>query len=264
MSVELTLARGVEVDGTRHREAAVGPVSGAVVDLVASQGQALPPAARLSLLLQRCLLRLGPWEAPTLDQVRLLSVGDRDALALQLHGITFGDRIEGMLTCPACSEPMDVEVSAASLLFPPDEPDGAPGLRPPTGRDLEEAARIAAHDPAAAVRHLTRACVEEAGEAMTAEEEAEVATALAALEPQSDLFLDLACPDCGATTQLPFDPADFLLQELDAEADALHREVHLLALHYHWSEREILELPAGKRRIYLDLLAASTTGEVPG
>jgi hypothetical protein len=29
----------------------------------------------------------------------------------------------------------------------------------------------------------------------------------------------------------------------------------VLALHYHWSEQDILALPAGKRRRYLALLA---------
>jgi hypothetical protein len=37
--------------------------------------------------------------------------------------------------------------------------------------------------------------------------------------------------------------------------DALYREVHLLALHYHWAENDILRLPASKRRRYLRLLA---------
>jgi hypothetical protein len=32
-------------------------------------------------------------------------------------------------------------------------------------------------------------------------------------------------------------------------------EVHVLALHYHWSEAEILGLPGPKRRRYLALLA---------
>jgi hypothetical protein len=32
-------------------------------------------------------------------------------------------------------------------------------------------------------------------------------------------------------------------------------EIHLLALHYHWSEAAILALPASKRQRYLALLA---------
>ncbi len=53
---------------------------------------------------------------------------------------------------------------------------------------------------------------------------------------------------------------DFLLQELDARAVQLLEEVHALALHYHWSEREILALAPTRRERYLALLADSLSG----
>ncbi len=37
--------------------------------------------------------------------------------------------------------------------------------------------------------------------------------------------------------------------------DGLLEEVHHLAYHYHWAEREILAMPRSKRRQYLSLLA---------
>jgi hypothetical protein len=37
--------------------------------------------------------------------------------------------------------------------------------------------------------------------------------------------------------------------------DALYQELHLLALHYHWAEADILRLTSSKRRRYLRLLA---------
>ncbi|HEX7048849.1 MAG TPA: hypothetical protein VF188_01455 [Longimicrobiales bacterium] len=37
--------------------------------------------------------------------------------------------------------------------------------------------------------------------------------------------------------------------------DALYREVHHLAFHYHWSEAEILAMTRSKRQRYLSLLA---------
>lgn len=36
--------------------------------------------------------------------------------------------------------------------------------------------------------------------------------------------------------------------------ERLYEEVHHLALHYHWSEAEILRLPRSKRLRYLGLL----------
>ena len=38
--------------------------------------------------------------------------------------------------------------------------------------------------------------------------------------------------------------------------EGLYEEVHHLAYHYHWAERDILDLPRAKRRRYLGLLAA--------
>jgi len=37
--------------------------------------------------------------------------------------------------------------------------------------------------------------------------------------------------------------------------DRLYEEIHVLALHYHWSEATLLGLPRSKRRRYLGLLA---------
>jgi hypothetical protein len=269
LNLPATLPGGLQVDGRRHREAVLRPVSGAVTDHLRTAAGGLLPAELVSVLLWRCLARLGPWPEPTLDQVRLLAAGDRDALALQLHALTFGDRIDCVTSCPACGEPLDVELSASALVLSPygDGWDSAVvaaagrevRLRPPAGRDLEEAARVAAGDPAAGTRHLLGRCVtglDGAPVGELAEEEAdELAGRLAELDPQADLEIDMACPNCEAAIRLPFDPAGFLLRELAVEADVLYQEVHALALWYHWSERDILDLPARKRRLYLELLA---------
>jgi hypothetical protein len=37
--------------------------------------------------------------------------------------------------------------------------------------------------------------------------------------------------------------------------NGLYEEVHHLAFHYHWSERDILDMSRAKRRRYLALLA---------
>ena len=47
----------------------------------------------------------------------------------------------------------------------------------------------------------------------------------------------------------------FVLGELHTSLDLLYREVHYLAYHYHWSEREIMEMPRAKRRRYIEVLA---------
>ncbi len=51
-----------------------------------------------------------------------------------------------------------------------------------------------------------------------------------------------------------FNPQLYVLQELRNQVTRLYEEVHLLALHYHWSEAEILALPRARRMNYADYI----------
>ena len=81
-----------------------------------------------------------------------------------------------------------------------------------------------------------------------------LALVMAELDPQAALDLAAVCPACGVEFLAPFDAAEFLRQELMLTGDALFREVHLLASHYHWDEADILALPRRRRRRYLACL----------
>ena len=60
-----------------------------------------------------------------------------------------------------------------------------------------------------------------------------------------------------------FDTATFFLQELDARAAHLMREVHTLAWYYHWSEREIVKMSRHRRAQYLELIAEAVVRARP-
>lgn len=259
----ILLPTGVWQGGVRHREAALRPLDGADEVFLLESAGGLLPAHRTTALLARCLDRLGPWEPPAPEQVRALTVGDREALLLHLRRLTLGDRIECVLRCPepACGEKMDLDLDVAGLLVPP-FPEPAPWyeaevgerqvrFRLPTGADQEAAAFLALADPEGAAGLLLRRCVEDAS---GVSEEA-VAALMAERDPQAELVLQLSCPVCGREFEMPFDVAAFFFQELAARAAVLYREVHRLALAYHWSEAEILAMSGRKRRLYLELLA---------
>jgi hypothetical protein len=76
-------------------------------------------------------------------------------------------------------------------------------------------------------------------------------------DPQAEIELDLACPVCNTAFSVVFDTAEFFLQELDQRAAQLTQDVHTLAWHYHWSERDILQLPRRRRARYLELIAGA-------
>ena len=87
-----------------------------------------------------------------------------------------------------------------------------------------------------------------------------IATAMAERDPQAEIELDLSCPSCGTPFAVVFDTSTFLLQELDVRAARVLEEVHALAFHYHWSEREILAMAPTRRERYLTLLADALGG----
>jgi hypothetical protein len=270
----IALPGGLWRDGVRHRAAALRPLTGADEAFLLEEAAALLPAQRATALLARCVERLGPWEEVTPDAVRALSVGDREALLLHLRRLTLGERIECVLRCPeaACGEKMDLDLAVSDLLFPP-YPDAAPWyeaelgepgeyrkvrFRLPTGADQEEAALLALTDINAAAGRLLRRCLENdpSAEISLKEGDAERLGALMAeRDPQAELVLQLTCPICARDFETPFDTAAFFLQELAGRSAILYREVHRLALAYHWSQAEILSLSGRQRRLYLELLA---------
>jgi hypothetical protein len=79
--------------------------------------------------------------------------------------------------------------------------------------------------------------------------------AIAERDPQAEIELDVACPACRTAFSVVFDTAAFFLQELDGRAAQLVQDVHTLAWHYHWSERDILRMPRRRRARYLELVA---------
>jgi hypothetical protein len=257
------LPGGLRVDGARRRDAALRPLTGADEAFLAEEAGGLLPAQRTTALLARCLERLGPLAAPVAPEaVAALSVGDREALLLQLRRISVGERVHAVLGCPRCGAAMDLELRVADLLLEPYDAwpdiheavvDGRPTrFRLPTGADQEAVAPVALDDPEAAAALLLERCVD--GEVTPAVTEA-VPALMADLDPQAEIILDAVCAACDGGLSAPFDTGDYLYREVLVSQQRLLREVHTLALHYGWSERDILALPARKRGAYIDLLA---------
>jgi hypothetical protein len=273
----ITLPGGFWRDGVHHREAELRPLTGEDEAFLLDLGASSPPARRTTLLLARCLARLGPWtEAVPAEAVRELTVGDREALLLQLRSLSLGDRMQCVLRCPdpACGEQMDLDVDVRDLLDPP-YPHAAPWyeesfeesgttwkvrFRLPTGADQEETAGLARTDVAAAARLILRNCVESPEEDLPPAVAERLGARMAELDPQAELALQLTCPACGRDFSSQLDAASYFFQELTGAAVGLWREVHRLALAYHWSEPEILRLTGRKRRLYLGLLAEGGEG----
>ncbi len=285
-AIEVLLPTGFAVGNKWYRNAGIRPLNGTDEETMREIAQVLLPVKRITILLTRCLTNLGPKTAINFDDVYSLTVGDRDALLLLLRRLIYGDKIQSVLTCPivSCVKKMDLELTIGDILVPPNQnarevyeraisENGTTynvKFRLPTGADQVEAAKLAFHDPDAASNLMLLRCIQE-----VKREDAKiriknnppkvVAEALpkimTELDPQAEILLDMTCPSCNQSFTANFDIGDYLFRELINHSQQLYHEVHVLALHYHWNERDILNMPRAKRQIYLNLLAETLSSE---
>jgi hypothetical protein len=241
----------------------------------------LLPSARAAAVLQRCL------DPETAACVPDLTVGDREALLLQLRRLCFGETMNALLHCPApaCGAPMDLALDVGALLVPPyaevarvhaldvaqSDASFELAFRLPTVADVDAAAGLVGAAGDGAELELLRRCVVEAtrngapvaADALPAAVRDAVADTMAALDAQAEIELALDCPTCGHAFVVVFDTVHFLLQELDARAAQALRDVDVLARHYGWSESDILQMPARRRAAYIELIAAGAAAASP-
>jgi len=270
----VTVPHGTFTGAERRQDIVLRPPTGADEAFLLDQGSARTNAERVTGLLSRCVSRFGGGEAPE-EAVRALTVGDREALLLHLRAAAHGDSVACVLDCPDCVERMDVELRVSDVLVP-SYPDARASyhatvgagrtrydvrFRLPSGADQEAAARTPSVE--AGMRTLLERCVDEVRVHSRREPRvpdvvaAELPTLMAELDPQAEITVTLVCPACAAEISALLDASTLLFRELTGTTDRLYREVHAIALHYHWGEEEILALDTGKRRRYLELIADS-------
>lgn len=280
------LPSGYWVGEVHHREVALRPLNGADQEYLCEAAVHWLPVDRTTAILTRCITQMEGIRHVTSEVVGQLTIGDREALVLHLRRLTLGERIQCVLTCPrpACGNKVDLDLSVRELLLPPYaeprplyettvENEAGPyhaWFRLPTGTDQAEAAWVAQRDPQAAAKCILKRCLT----SMTDEGDRPVETSppglldalaqhMADLDPQAELLLHLTCPHCGLAFSTVLDTAAYFFQETAAQMDALYREVHALAFHYHWSESEIMDLTPRKRHRYLNLLLDALSEGAP-
>lgn len=204
------------------------------------------------------------------DEFARLPIGERQALLLELQERAFGGHIEGDGTCPRCGSAVEYAFRTADVRIPGgDRPAQVlehggyrVAFRLVTSEDLLALAGFT--DPTAARRHLAERCIVEATQQRERVDVAALPEAvigalsdrMEACDPQAETRLALQCPDCGARWRESFEIAEHLWGSVTRAARDLMVQVHRLALHYHWSEDQILALSPERRAYYLQLVGA--------
>lgn len=283
----VALPRGLWRDGICHRDADLEPVTGTVEAFLCDEGAALRPATRTTALLSLCMKRLGELSEVTSEDVKDLTVGDREALMIHLRRLTLGDAIECIVVCPAsaCQEKMELTITSDDVLarapadgrasyeqtFDTSAGHVALSFRLPTGADLEAIAPAAVRNPEEAARELLLRCVDKVkgpgrktvpAASVLPDLAPKIAAVMRELDSLAEITFQLTCPHCGHEFPLLFDVSDFFFRELQARHHGIFEEVHLLAYHYHWNEKDILEMTSRRRQRYLGLLADQLSREV--
>ncbi|AOY59413.1 base plate protein, bacteriophage T4 [Desulfococcus multivorans] len=271
-ALDVRLPNGLWLDEQCLQTAGLRPPTGYdEAHLLALKG-CVSPARWTSEVLARCVTHIGTLHPVSLEDVQSLTVGDREALLLHLRRLSFGETLSCMSDCSACGEKLSIDLQISQLLLPQTKNPaywyraGLPGskvqatFRLPTGADQEAIAELAAQDPSAAAGMLMKACLHSLTdgdvqlEILPEDAVGDLAKLIAERDPQAELILNSACPECGHQFDVLLDVGTFFAEEINHRLPYLYREVHLMAWHYHWSESEILSMTRSHRRIYLDLL----------
>ena len=276
----------LDEQGTRHQYVELTPLNGRVEALVASSPRG---PALVTQLLSHCIQCIGA-VAPSTAIIGQLLVADRQYLLLKLRQATLGSQTFMTLSCPqpSCGHKMDVDFMiddvpvaipaaikpcysmelslAAAFVDANSETQRTIVFRLPNGTDQEVLAPLLAEsrDEEAATLLLQR-CIQRLGPQQEPDQEQisrlsalarwEIEQAIEATAPRVELMMEGECPECAYPFAAPFDLETFFFGELGASINLLYREVHYLAYHYHWSEREIMDMPRAKRRRYIEVLA---------
>jgi hypothetical protein len=181
----------------------------------------------------------------------------RDVALFDLRAELFGDELDAVSACPACSTGLEMQLALSQIRPAADEPlsndpvtvvvDGTLiTCRIPNTEDLIAASAVG--DVDAARQLLIARCVD-AGERSVRER----AAALLPFEP-TDVHLNLTCPSCRHTWQTPFDIARFVWAEIDGWAQRTLHEIHVIAGAYGWTEEAILGLSPRRRAGYVEMI----------
>ena len=207
----------------------------------------------------------------TADEIRRLSLGQRNAHLLAVRERLFGFELEAYSECDRCGKPLEFSLSSAALRGALPVGDSyeefelaAEGfaVRFRLLNSLDLVAASSCETVEAGRQLLVKRCVlaaQREQETVAVDElpaavVALLASRLSECDPQAEVLIDLACPTCDFRWELPFDIASFLYAEIRVQAQRLLREVHALARGYAWSESDILALSAQRRRYYLEML----------
>jgi hypothetical protein len=247
----------------------IRPFGGSPRDLAVDFRLARRPQLITELLSLCCHAANG--QAADQDLFLNTPVGMRIEALLVVATLTDANPFSWRVRCgsASCGQESEFELSADEILSPGEgqrEMETTPFtigavegvLRRPTG--IEQMAWLTDSAELQCEAMLRSILVRPPLEELLAEGESLESIALAideamdSFDPLLGFHLSVVCPHCGIATDIFPDLAGVALERLSRAQHAVIENVHRLASHYHWSERQIIELPEWRRQFYLELI----------
>ncbi|HEY2853231.1 MAG TPA: hypothetical protein VGJ18_10320 [Gemmatimonadaceae bacterium] len=201
-----------------------------------------------------------------------LDVQTRTECLLRIAALEGSSTFELRLRChaPACGKPLEIELTLDELLTQRGDWD-APivaefggvrrSLRAPTGEDQRSWSGRAFDDVREAGLAIATSLLDDSSTTSLSDADVTVIERLLAEhDPLVDFTVLAACPYCGAEEEYEVDLLEHAIKRLRDARDRLLAEIQMLAASFHWSESEIVAIPAWRRSRYLALNERATRG----
>ena len=198
------------------------------------------------------------------ELISSLCSGDRQYLILQLEAIINPASKWLTIECHACDEliqlqliPGTLPVKPAGQYFPATSTQlsiGEVSLRAPNGAD-EEALLQQPDNEKQRLSHLLKRLILQSNKSVDIEQLSTddldiIDQTLEEMMPQPSINISTACPYCDSLQEITLD----IYEWMNEKNNDIENDIHLLAINYHWSEKEILALPKIRRKHYLQLI----------
>lgn len=252
--------------GDRKEITGLRPFGISEVDLCADFASA-DRAALVTYILGSCLF--DPGGVLSAEFFRELSIGKRIECLLVLASGGSPAPLEFPFNCPGCSEAIGLEFTLNEISMLQNEADSIDVVgvdirgrrlefRKPTGRHQELLAEIALKEEQYFdfVRELiaTLAMDRDTGENIRPDDFVAIEAAMLEADPLVDFSCDVRCSECGMNNILVIDLMETALDRLRQAQGQLIVMIHRLASQYHWSEKEVFEVPHWRRIMFLELI----------
>jgi hypothetical protein len=266
MVLQVRLPGGLLTENRLERSVRFHPLTGFIEQqLLYSSENRSNPSDYVTGVLHVAIDRVGERQ-PDIEDIASLCVADRQYLMIQLSRLLEGDQVWRNYKCKNCSLGFDIPidrsvlpVKEASSTFPKAyvQLHGKElELQVPTGLSQKLISELDDED---AICVLVSNCLisvdgepqkENFARELADEEIALIESALEQASPEVAVSVATACPECSQEQVVPFNPNSIL----EDGYSTLYHEIHSLALHYHWSEADILTLPRDRRQLYLGMV----------